>query len=73
MGNAKKLQLKVELSFDDMLALLDQLSEEQKIAFFEKLRLEVFRGKIKKLAAEIPSPGLSEEEIVSEISAARQT
>ena len=62
------------ISFESLLTLIEQLSDEQKQIILEKLRrseLKTIQADFQKLVQPIVSPELSEEDIVAEIKAFR--
>lgn len=62
------------ISFESLLILIEQLSDEQKQIILEKLRrseLKTIQADFRKLVQPIVSPELSEEDIVAEIKAFR--
>ena len=74
MMNITLSKRKKTISFESLLILIDQLSDEQKQIVFEKLRrseLKKIQADFRKLVHPVVSPELSEEEIIAEIKAYR--
>ncbi len=73
MNIAVPKKIKV-ITFESLLMLIEQLSDEQKQVVFEKLRrneLKKIQAGFQKLAQSIPSPEMTDEEINAEIKAYR--
>ena len=68
------LKNKKGISFESLLILIEQLSEDQKQIVFERLRrneLKKIQAGFQKLAQSIPKPEMTDEEINAEIKAYR--
>ena len=72
MAAAQKLKMQVEISYEDLLGLIQKLDTGQKILLFEDLRMQAFAENWFRLAGEIPQAGFSEDEILAEIKETRR-
>jgi hypothetical protein len=71
MSATKTLKMEVELSYDDLLDLIDKLSTNQKMELIESLKLKAFKENWLRLSNEIPQAGFSDAEILEEIKIVR--
>jgi hypothetical protein len=67
----EKVQIQVEIPFEQLLASIDRFNPEQKQILYEKLRMDSFRVKWEQLGSKIQSPDFSEDEILEEVKATR--
>ena len=61
----QKIQMQVEISYEQLLGLVKNLERGQKLALFENLQMQAFQENWFRLGEEIPQAGLSDEEIMA--------